>query len=133
MFNEVFDLQRYNDLQPSFDFIAEALTAARVDLYVIPRANHDLAVCVSTTKGKAGLIVDAIYVDGVNVLRPEEDALDTGDGNPLYEQIDAEQLIQKLSEEMIVPVRALKITYTMPEAASVDEFWFPKDWTTRKA
>ncbi|WP_227004986.1 caspase family protein [Acetobacter senegalensis] len=132
LFNEVFDLQRYNDLQPSFDFIVEVFIAARVDLYVIPRANHDLAVCVSTTKGKAGLIVDAIYVDGVNVLRPEEDALDTGDGNPLYEQIDAEQLTQKLSEEMIAPVRALKITYTMPEAARVDEFWFPKDWTTRK-
>ena len=132
MFSEVFDLQRYGDLQPSFDFIAEALTAARADFYAVPGKGHDLAVSVSTKKKKDGLFVDAIYVGGVDVLRAEEDAWDTDDGKPFYMRIDPDRLNQQLSEELVVPVRALKITYTMSEAAKADELRIPMGWTVSK-
>lgn len=132
MFSEVFDLQRYNDLKSSFEFIAEALTAARADFYAVPGKGHDLAVSVSTKKKKDGLLVDAIYVGGVDVLRAEEDAWDTGDGKPFYMRIDAARLNQQLSEELVVPIRALKITYTMVEAAKADELRIPMGWTVRK-
>jgi hypothetical protein len=131
-FSEAFDLQRYSDLKSSFDFIAEALTAARADLYVVPGKGHDLAVSVSTKKKKDGLFVDAIYVGGVDVLRAEEDAWDTGDGKPVYTRIDADRLNDQLSEQLVVPVRALKITYTMAEAAKADELRIPMGWTVRK-
>lgn len=132
MFNEVFDLQRYGDLKSSFDFIAESLIATRADFYAVPGKGHELAVSVSTKKKKDGLFVDAIYVGGVDLLRAEEDALDTGDGKRIYRRIDAEQLNQQLSEELVVPVRSLKITYTMEEAANADELQFPIGWTVRK-
>jgi hypothetical protein len=132
MFNEVFDLQRYGDLKSSFDFIAESLTATRADFYAIPGKGHDLAVSVSTKKKIDGLFVDAIYIGGVDVLRPEEDAWDTGDGKRYYKIIDADKLNQQLSEELVVPVRALKITYTTEDAAKAEKLRFPMGWTVRK-
>jgi hypothetical protein len=46
---------------------------------------------------------------------------DTGDGKPFYMWIGADQLNRELSEELVVPTRSLKVTYTMAEAASSDE------------
>lgn len=132
MFNEVFDLQRYGDLKGSFDFVAEALTAARADFYAVPGKGHDLAVSISTKKKKDGLVVDAIYVGGANVMRAEEDAWDTDDGEPHYMRIGADRLNQELSEQLVVPVRALKITYAMAEAAKDYALRIPMGWTVRK-
>ena len=132
MFSEVFELQRYSELKSSFEFIAEALTAARADFYAVPGKGHDLAVSVSTKKKKDGFVVDAIYVGGIDVLRAEEDAWDTGDGKPFYMKIGADQLNQELSEGLIVPSRSLKITYTIADAATSDELRIPMGWTVRK-
>lgn len=132
MFNEVFELQRYGDLKLSFAFIAEALTAARADFDAVPGKGHELSVSVSTKKKKDGFFVDAVYVGGVDVLRAEEDARDTGDGKPFYMRIGADRLNQELSEELVVPSRLLKITYTMAEAATSDDLRIPMGWTVRK-
>ncbi|MER9696995.1 caspase family protein [Mesorhizobium sp. M0146] len=132
MFSELFELQRYGDLKASFEFIAEALTAARADFYTLPGKGHDVAVSVSTKKKKEGFVVDAIYVGGVDVLRSEEDAWDTEDGKRFYMQITADRLNHELSEELVVPFRSLKITYTMTEAGSSNELRIPMGWTVRK-
>ena len=132
MFSEVFELQRYGDLKASFEFIAEVLTAARADFYAVPGKGHDLAVSVSTKKKKDGFFVDAIYVGGVDVLRAEEDAWDTEDGKRFYMRIGADQLNQELSEELAVPSRSLKITYTVAEAGKSEELRIPMGWTVRK-
>lgn len=133
LFNEVFELQRHDGLKPSFDFIAEALTAARGDFYALPGKGHDLAVSVSTKKDGDDLVVDAIYVNGVNVLRAGEDAWDTEDGQRFFSRIDPDRLGNELSGELVVPTRSLNITYTMPEAAKSDELKIPVAWTVRKA
>lgn len=131
-FNEVFDLQRHTELKGSFEFIAEALTAARADFYVVPGKGHDLAVTVSAKKKKDGYIVDAIYVGGANVLRAEEDEFDSDDGKIFYSKIGADRLNEKLAAQLVVPVRSLKITYTPGEAARSDELRIPMGWTARK-
>ena len=52
--DEVFELQKYEELKPSFDFIADALTANGGDFYTVPGKGHELAVTVSTKKKKDG-------------------------------------------------------------------------------
>ena len=132
MFSEVFELQRYQALRSSFDFIADALQAARADFYVVPGKGHDLAVSISTKKKKGGFFVEAIYVGGVDVMRAEEDSWDTDDGKPYYMRISADQLNRELSEELVVPARSLKITYTVADAATSDELRVPMGWTVQK-
>ncbi|MGR6330996.1 caspase family protein [Sphingomonas sp. XXL09] len=132
MFDRVFDLQRHEGLKPSFEFIAEALTEARADLYVVPGKDHQLAVSVSVLEKDDKFFVEAVYVDGVNVLGVDETGWDPGDGTVAYTQIDADDLNQRLSEQLVVPSRSLTITYTIAGAATSDELRVPIGWTVRK-
>lgn len=132
LFNEVFDLQRHASLKGSFEFIAEALTAARADFYVLPGKGHDLAVTVAAKKKKDGFFVEAIYVGGANVLRTEEDAFDSDDGKIYYSKIGADRLNEKLAAHLVVPARSLKVTYTPAEAAQSNELRIPISWSARK-
>ncbi len=131
-FDSVFELQRHEGLRGSFDFIAKALTEARADLYAVPGKDHQLAVSVSVTKSKDKFFVEAIYVDGANVLGVDETGWDPGDGTVAYTQIDADELNRRLSEQLIVPSRSLTITYTVEAAATSDELRVPIGWTVRK-
>jgi hypothetical protein len=54
-FDELFELQRYAELKDSFDFIAEALSAAHGNFYTLPGKDHDLAVTVATKKSQGWL------------------------------------------------------------------------------
>jgi hypothetical protein len=132
MFNEVFALQRYDDLRASFDFIAESLSAARADFYALPGKGHDLAVSVSTKQKVDKLVIDAIYVGGVNVLQVAEDALDTDDGEFFYTKISTDKLNDELSKQLVVPIRGMTIAFTMPEATKSRYFHLPFGWTVRK-
>ncbi|MCZ8173068.1 MAG: caspase family protein, partial [Brevundimonas sp.] len=87
-FDEIFELQRYNQLQDSFDFIGEALTAAGGDFYAVPGKGHEVAVTVSTKKKKDGTFVEAIYIGGADVLRSKADAWDSAEGIKQHSEID---------------------------------------------
>jgi hypothetical protein len=131
-FNELFDLQKHAALGDSFEFIAEALIASRGEFYALPGRDHELAVTVGTTKVKDAYRVDAIYVDGINVLRPEDEEWTLGDDEQkIYGRKDATDLKEKLSQELIVPTRLLKVTYA-PSSASKGELQFPLGYTVRK-
>jgi hypothetical protein len=130
-FNELFDCQRFGDLQNSFDFIAEALTAAGGDFYALPGKGHDLAVTVSTRSRKDGVVVEAIYVDGANVLRTQQDASDNLDDVSHFSRMDVDGLKSCLTEQLVVPARHLKITYT-PRSATDEDLLIPFGWTVRK-
>lgn len=132
-FNELFELQRHQQLKSSFDFIAEALSAARGDYFTMPGKGHELAVTVSTTKKNDRVLVDAIYVDGVNVLRDEEDPWIDAEGKLIYSTVTRDKLERQLSEQMVVPSRLLKITYTPRELGNEKELRIPRGWTTRKS
>ena len=131
-FDELFELQQHRDLKGSFDFIAEALIAAGGDFFVIPGKGHDLAVTVSANKKKGNYLVDAIYVGGVNVLREAEDPWLDADGHQLYSKISPALLEEELSDQMVIPTRLLKVTYTPKEAGKADDLGIPKGWTVRK-
>ena len=132
MFNQVFDLQRHKKLKDSFDFLAETLVASRGEFYALPGRNHDLAVTVATTKVKDAYRVDAVYIDGADVFRAEGEQWATDDEEgKIYTRKDAEDLEKQLSEELAVPTRSLKVTYTPPEAA-MGELKVPYGHTVRK-
>ena len=131
-FSELFELQRHATLKGSFDFIADALTAARGDFYALPGKGHDLAVTVATKAKKAGAVVEAIYVGGQNVLRLEDDAWGSDDGEPHYVRMDRADLEAQLCSELIVPVRLLKITYTPASDEKPEQLRFPMGGTVRR-
>ena len=133
LFNEVFELRKHAAFRDSFEFIAETLVASRGDFYALPGSGHELAVTVATKKVKDAYRVDAIYVDGADVLRPEgeEWATDDDDGK-LYSRRSAADLEEQLSQELVVPSQSLKITYTPKEAATA-ELKVPLGYTVKKA
>lgn len=131
-FDEAFELQRVPALRPSFDFIANALVAANADFHVVPGTGHDLPATVSTIKKKKGLLVDGIYIDGANILRASDDAWDTDEGEPLYYAISPAELVKRLSEDLAVPSRNLKVSFTPPAAADEGELRMALGWTARK-
>jgi hypothetical protein len=131
-FDELFELQRYAEVRDSFDFISEALTAARGDFYALPGKNHELAVTVATKKVKDGYRVEGVFVDGADVLRAQDDEWDVADDERLYARTDPATLNKQLSAELIVPSRRLTVTYTPAAAAKASEIRFPMGWTVRK-
>ena len=132
-FNEIFELQRHPDVGDSFDFIVEALTAAHGDFYAIPGRNQELAVTVATKKAIDGYRVDAVFVDGTNVLRAEDDESDIPEAERFYHSSTPAALARQLSEELVVPSRCLKVTYTPAVVARASDIQFPSGWTVRKS
>ena len=130
-FDTVFELQRIPAFKPSFDFIADALISAGAGYQVIPGKGQDLAVTVSTTKKKHRPRVDAIYIGGVNVLQSSEDAWDTDEGEPLYYAVPPSELAERLSKELAVPARNLKLSFVPPQAADEPELSIALGWKVR--
>jgi hypothetical protein len=106
---EVFELQRYDELKPSFDLIADALTATGGEFYAVPGKGHDLAVTVSTTKKQEGFLVDAIYISGADVLHIEDE---WADEEVDYVTTDSDDLRDRLCEQLYLPARLLKVSFT---------------------
>lgn len=133
LFNELFELRRHAALQDSFEFLAETLVISRGEFYALPGRGHELAVTIATKKVKDAYRVDAVYVDGADVLRPEgeEWATDDEEGK-IYFRRTAADLEEQLSQELVVPRQSLKVTYTPPEAA-MSELKVPTGHTVRKA
>jgi hypothetical protein len=125
-FDEVFKLQQYEEVKNSFDFIAESLTATGGDFYAVPGKGHDVSVTVATKKTKDGNIVKSIYIGGVDVLRIQDE---WAEGDPTYCGIDPDRLSNQLSQELVVPARLLKVTYTPADA---DDLLIARGWTVRK-
>ncbi len=132
MFNDVFNLTKDKSLKSSFDFISEVLVKARGDFYVVPGRGHNLSVAVATSKRKDSYRIDAIYVDGENVLRQEGEEWSISDDDEIfYVRRSVSQLEEQLSHELMVPRGLLKISYTPAEAAA-GELSFPDGYSVRK-
>jgi hypothetical protein len=131
-FNEVFELQRFPELKDSFDFIADALVAARGQFHALPGKAHEVAATVSTRTEGDDVIVQAVYLGGVDVLRPEHGDFD--DDDPIrYRRLSVGALKQRLCTELVVPERLLKLTFTPNASGNAEEFRFPLSWTVRRA
>jgi hypothetical protein len=133
LFNDIFGLQKYTALRDSFDFIAQALAASGGEFYALPGRNHELAVTVKTTKVKDTYRVEAVYVDGADVLRQEDEEYATDDTDSMrYFQREASDFEEQLSQELVVPAHLLKVTYTPAEASNAT-LRVPVGYTVRKA
>lgn len=128
-FEDVFELQQYEELKESFDFIADALTATGGDFHAIPGKGHEIALTVSTKRKKEGMVVDAIYIGGVDVLRVEDDWLGE---DVRYSTTNPEQLRDGLCEQLCLPFRLVKVSFASREAGSADQLLIPRHWTVRK-
>jgi caspase domain-containing protein len=128
-FENIFELQQYDDLKDSFEFIAKALTVAGGDFYAVPGKRHELAVTVSTEKKKESTIVDAIYIGGTNALRIEEE---WASEDVRYVITDPVELTDRLREQLYLPARLLKVSFTPKEIGATEELLIPRHWTIRK-
>jgi hypothetical protein len=126
--DEIFELQQYDELKSSFDFVAYALTATGGDFYAIPGKGHELAVAVSTQKN-GGLVVDAVYIGGVDVLRIDDE---WAAEEVRHVVTDPDDLRDRLREQLSLPARLLKISFTPNDAATADQLLIPRHWTVRK-
>ncbi len=118
-FDEIFDLQKHTALKESFEFISETLVQSRGAFYAVPGRNHLLSVSVVTKKVKESFRVEAVYVDGIDILHAadEESADDDLDAR-MYAWRTAGQFEEQLSKELVVPSRSLKVIYTAADAAT---------------
>jgi hypothetical protein len=127
-FEQVFQLQEHSELKDSFDFIADALTAAGGDFYAVPGKGHELAVTVTTKNGKDGTVVIAIYIGGIDVLRIEEE---WAESELRYGMTDLDDLHDRLCDQLHIPSRLLKLTLAS-KIADGTELLIPRHWTVRK-
>src|ERR1017187_10790214 len=112
-FNNVFELQRFQELSESFDFISECLLSHGDRFYSIPGKKHGVAVHVVASHGKSGIPkITAAHIGGSNILSSEEDSLANDEGEPIhYRKLALAEFEKQMSEEMSVPLRLLKVTY----------------------
>jgi hypothetical protein len=131
-FDDVFDLQRFNQFKDSFDFIADALVAARGDFYAVPGKGHTISASVVTKAAKRGRLITGVFIDTVNVFTlrdpeyaedDEEPTLTRGLGKDLFEA--------ELAKELVVPTRLLQVRYN-PALEPGDTLRYPYGWGASK-
>lgn len=132
-FNEVFDLQRFAALKSSFDFLAACLLLYAGRYYAIPGKGHEVVADVRLGTKKNDAVME-VFVGGQQVLRIDDDEPggwgDADDGKVHYRKRTRKQVEEWLSEQLIVPERLLKISFSHPVA--VDEILnVPMGWTCR--
>jgi len=129
-FNEVFNLQAYDDLKPSFDFIAQCLMPAGQHFYTIPGTGHDVAAAVTVSPDvlDAENPVTAVFVGGQNVLREMDDIVIRRNWS---ERLTEEELAVELSVQMLVPRRLLTVTINPPDQGR-RRVEFPRGYSVRK-
>lgn len=129
-FEEVFHLQQFSELSLSFDFIAECLIPYSGRYHTIPGKAHSCAVDVIIDP-KSRNKITAVFVGGQDVLRVKDADYADDDGVPIrYRSHDLKSLEAVLAEQMIMPQRLLKFTYSEPRA-EIDKLQFPVGWTVR--
>jgi hypothetical protein len=111
--DHIFALQVYDALEESFGFIANALVATGGDYYAVPGTGHEVAVTVSTKSQADGVYVDAIYIDGKDVLRIDEDL---ADGDVRYARIDSDDLRESLRRQLFLPDLAIPSFFEIKES-----------------
>jgi hypothetical protein len=119
---DAFDLQQYKELAGSFAFISECLLAYPEHFHAVPGKNRVVTIDVVTNK-KAGNtnLVQQVMFDGSDIFWVDDSDIFTGfgvQGTPGYEEISINHFEKKLANEMVVPTRLLKVTYTFDTEAN---------------
>lgn len=134
-FQEAFALQRYPELQPSFDFIAECLLPEAARFHAIPGKRHAVVVDVLTRSGaKRDLhALESIHCGGEDILWQEDEDYTPEAGElPIVEKLNLARFEERVGEQMVVPKHLLTINYLVIEKAARGQIAFPVGWTARK-
>jgi hypothetical protein len=129
-FNQIFELQVYDELADSFAFIAQCLAPAGNRFYTIPGSGHDLAVTVTVDPNNAEdeNLITSVYVDGRDALLEQDDLAIRRNWN---ESFNLDELETELSEQMLVPARLLNLTINPPDRHR-SSVAMPRGFTVRK-
>ncbi|HIF9205258.1 TPA: caspase family protein [Photobacterium damselae] len=118
MFNKLFELQQYPDYKPAFDFIAELLLPFHNSFYVIPgKSISDASIELGATlvEESGNVIISSVHFDGESILRAEAGAdRYIFDGQVMYDSLTYDELLNKLSVEMMIPRQYIAIQSTVP-------------------
>lgn len=119
LFNEVFELQLYEEFKDSFEFISGVLAPHAQGFLRVPGSGQALGVDVRLG---SQVNVEGIYIDGEDYL---EDAPELDEDD--YEQVSKSKFEYKLSRELLVPLRLMKVTYSHDKELSgkirVSRWW----------
>ncbi|HHP0452223.1 TPA: caspase family protein [Vibrio harveyi] len=118
MFNKLFELQQYPDYKPAFDFIAELLLPFHNSFYVIPgKSISDASIELGATLAEesGNVIISSVHFDGESILRAEAGAERyIFDGQVMHDSLTYDELLNKLSVEMMIPRQYIAIQSTVP-------------------
>jgi Caspase domain len=124
MFNEVFELEQFEEFKDSFDFIAAALARQARRLFAVPGRNTTVTADVKIAKGNA---VTGVFVGGVDYLKADGEDFGLGDGPKVfYRKLNVEEFHDELAQLMLVPKRLLKLVLSK-EVGPNDEIKWPMD------
>ena len=132
-FNEVFDLQKYPEFEPSFLFISEILSKYQSRFHLIPGKQRNVSIDIQTEENDKGEHkINAVFFGGYNILRYDDDFSFYDDGDEIsYEGIRKTQLEMRLSEEALIPAHKLLINYDF-EFDARTRFLYPYGYTVEK-
>jgi hypothetical protein len=131
--DQAFELQQYQELSRSFAFISECLLTHADHFHAIPGKDRTINVDI-VAKKKSGTkhTVKEVRFDGANILWVDEDSIHKRFADASgYRDISIKDFEKRLSDEMTVPSRLLKVTYPFDERAKIT-LRFPEGGTVRK-
>lgn len=129
---QAFDLQQYKELADSFAFISECLLAYPEHFHAIPGKNRVLTVDIVTKKkAKNRYLVQKVMFDGTDILWIDDNDIMGSFGSGSDQTMSVDKFDKRLADEMVVPSRLLKVTYSF-DRHSNPSVLFPVGGTTRK-
>jgi hypothetical protein len=129
-FNELFKLKNFAELSESFEFISEVLLNYQHRFYVIPGKSRNISVDVSSSKNEDGEnVIDAVYFEGVNILKESDDV--SGFSDTGYYPIRIESVKKLISSQMVIPYGQLSVTTPFDDVHDV-KILFPHNKTLCK-
>jgi hypothetical protein len=129
---KAFDLQQYKELVDSFAFISECLLPHSEHFHAVPGKHREIAVDVVTQEQPTNKqLIQQVMFDGKNIFWIEDDDISAGQSATSYGQLSLDRFEKRLAEEMCVPRRLLRVTYTFDRRTG-PTILLPAGGTTRK-
>lgn len=134
-FNKVFDLQKYDEFSPAFEFIAECLLPFQNRFYVLPgKPMSDVTIEVVTKENEAGEHkVTGVYFEGDDVIQVDSKShMFVEEGDVLYEPMRYSAFLDMLSEDMVIAKNLLSIQVN-EDLNSRSKVLFPYGHTVKRS
>lgn len=134
-FNLTFELQKFSNLTPAFEFIAECLVPFLNRFYILPgKAVDTISVEIDTKENENNENeILGVYFEGNNILRkiekPSHRILRTK--KSLFKNIWYTDFVEMLSEEMVIPKNKISLTSKIILDDNT-KFLFPYNYTVSR-